>query len=70
MEALHTKDDAIDNYEAVLNKLHSCNLKLSPNKVRVFPADTEIYGYRVRDGCIQPSDHTVTSLGKTTRLLW
>ena len=52
MEALHTKDDAIDNYEAVLNKLHSCNLKLSPNKVRVFPADTEVYGYRVRDGCI------------------
>ena len=61
----HTQDDAINNYETVLNKLHSCNLKLSPNKVRIFPSDTEVYGYRIKDGCILPSDHTIKSLGKT-----
>ena len=60
----HTQDDAIDNYETVLRKLHSCNLKLSPNKMRIFPSDTEVYGYRVKDGCILPSNHTITSLGK------
>ena len=58
-------DEALKNYESVISKLHYNNLKLSPNKVRVFPADTEVYGYRVKDGCILPSDHTITSLGKT-----
>ena len=58
-------DDAISNYESVLSKLHQNNLKLSPNKVRIFPNDTEIYGYRVTQGCILPSAHTVTSLGKS-----
>ena len=60
------QEDAINNYEAVLVKLHSCNLKLSPHKVRIFPSDTEVYGYRVKEGCILPSNHTITSLGKTT----
>ena len=57
-------DDALNNYEAVLKQLDRNNLKLSPNKVRIFPADTEIYGYRVKEGCIQPSQHMVDSLGK------
>ena len=59
-------DEALSNYETVLNKLDVNNLKLSPGKVRIFPADTEIYGYRVKDGCIEPSPHIVTSLGHTT----
>ena len=57
--------EALSHYESVLRKLHQNNLKLSPNKVRVFPEDTEIYGYRIKSGKISPSDHTVTSLGKT-----
>ena len=61
-----TKDEAIDNYECVLQKLHSANLKLSPHKVRIFPSDTEVYGYRIKDGCILPSDHTISSLGQTS----
>ena len=43
-------DEAMDNYEKVLQKLHLNNLKLSPNKVRIFPEDTEVYGYRVKNG--------------------
>ena len=53
------------NYETVLKKLHDNNLKLSPNKVRILPADTEIYGYRIVNGRIKPSEHTITSLGQT-----
>ena len=62
----NTIDEAISNYEKVLFKLDNNNLKLSPNKVRIFPADTEIYGYRVKDGCIEPSSHIITSLGQTS----
>ena len=60
----NTVDQAISNYQSVLTKLYDNNLKLSPNKIRIFPEDTEVYGYRVKNGCILPSEHTVTSLGK------
>ena len=61
----NTIEEAILNYQSVLSKLHENNLKLSPNKVRIFPEDTEIYGYRVKNNCILPSEHTVSSLGKS-----
>ena len=61
----NTINEVISNYESVLKKLHENNLKLSPNKVRILPLDTEIYGYRIVNGCIRPSDHTVTTLGRT-----
>ena len=57
-------DEALTNYSLVLEKLHSNNLKLNPSKVRVFPADTEIYGYRIKNGSVLPSDHAVKTLGK------
>ena len=56
--------EALNNFESVLCKLHSCNLKLSPSKIRIFPTDTEIYGYRIKDGRILPSEHTINSLGQ------
>ena len=56
-------DQALENFESVLSKLHYCNLKLNPSKVRIFPADTEIYGHRVKDGFILPSDHSIKTLG-------
>ena len=28
--------------------------------------DTEVFGHRVKDGMVRPSDHIVTSLGKTS----
>ena len=61
----NTTSEVIANYESVLKKLYDNNLKLSPNKVRILPLDTEIYGYRILNGCVQPSDHTVTTLGRS-----
>ena len=46
----NTIDEALLNYEKVLLKLDENNLKISPDKVRIFPSDTEIYGYRIKDG--------------------
>ena len=61
----NTIDEALSNYEKVLQQFDKNNLKLSPNKVRIFPIDTEVYGYRVKNGCIEPSEHIKDSLGKT-----
>ena len=61
----NTINEGITNYQSVLNKLCENNLKLSPNKVRIFPEDTEIYGYRIKNGCVSPSQHIVKCLGKT-----
>ena len=60
-----TIDEALTNYETILVKLNLNNLKLSPNKVRIFPADTEIYGYRIKDGCVEPSPHIIKTLGQS-----
>ena len=60
----NTVSEAIENYSSVLEKFSLNNLKLSPSKIRLFPQDTEIYGYRLKNGCVMPSDHTVTSLGQ------
>ena len=62
----NTVNEAMAHYESVLSKLNNNNLKLSASKVRIFPADTEVYGYRIVNGCVLPSEHTVTSLGQTT----
>ena len=61
-----TIDESIQNYEKVLLKLDENNLKVSSGKVRIFPSDTEIYGYRIKDGCIEPSSHIVKSLGMSS----
>ena len=61
-----TIDECIERWGAVLSKLDQCNLKLSPRKVRVLLQDAEIYGHRIKDGKVSPSNHIVDSLGKTT----
>ena len=61
-----TIDECISNWETVLAKLDSHNLKVSPSKVRVLLQDSEIYGHRVVDGTIRPSDHIVSTLASTT----
>ena len=61
-----TIDECIERWGAVLSKLDQCNLKLSPKKVRIFLQDAEIFGHRIKDGKVSPSNHIVTSLGKTT----
>ena len=59
----NTIDEVIQNWDKVLSKLNQCNLKLSPQKVRVLLDDTEVYGYRIKQGHVLPSAHIVSDLG-------
>ena len=59
-------DTAISNWKKVLSKLNLNNMKLSPRKVKIFPQDMEVFGWRIKDGQAMPSDHIVTSLGKSS----
>ena len=58
--------ECLDNWAIILAKLDKHNLKVNPRKVRILLRDTEIYGHRVEDGKVRPSDHIVTSLAATT----
>ena len=60
-----SKDQAIDNWESVLKKLSQANLKLSPGKVRIFPPETTIFGWIIKDGKIAPDPHRQLALSKT-----
>ena len=59
-----TFDEAIDNFERVLSKIHENNLKLIGHKIPMFLSDTEVFGHHLNDGRILPSDHKVTDQGK------
>ena len=61
----NTIDEAISNWERVLSKISSCNLKITSHKVRILLPDTEVYGYRIKGGEVLPSEHIVTDLGKS-----
>ena len=56
-------DETIANWDKILTKLERANLKVTARKVRVFLEDTEVFGHRITNGEVSPSDHTVTSLG-------
>ena len=60
---LNTIDEVITNWDRVLEKLNRANLKVSPNKVRILLDDTEVYGFRIKQGHVLPSQHSVDSLG-------
>ena len=60
----NTIDEAIDNWDTVLTKLEAANLKITARKVRVFLEDTEVFGHRITNGEVKPSEHTVTTLGE------
>jgi hypothetical protein len=62
----NSPEEAIANWSKVLGKICDSNLKLAPGKVRVLLQDTEVFGHRVVEGKIRPSDHIVTSLGRTS----
>ena len=61
----NTVDECLANWETVLTKLNAHNLKLSPSKVRIFLQDSEVFGHRVMNGTIRPSDHIVSTLAGT-----
>lgn len=58
-------DEAITHWESVLQKLSESNLKLSPGKVRIFPHETVIYGWSIKDGTMTPDPHRQLALSKT-----
>jgi hypothetical protein len=58
-------DEAIVNWKLVLKQLSKANLKLSPGKVRLFPKETTIFGWLVKDGKITPDPHRKLALSKT-----
>ena len=53
----NTIDELIKNWSKVLSKLALCNLKISPEKVRILLDDVEVYGVRIQNGFIAPSPH-------------
>ena len=59
-------EECLANWAEILPKMNSHNLKLNPKKVRILLQDHEIYGHRVCDGKVRPSDHIVTSLAATS----
>ena len=59
----NTIEELLANWKRVLGKLHLCNLKISPNKVRILLNDVEVYGVRITDGFVLPSPHRVNDLG-------
>ena len=56
-------DELLENWQKVLTKLNICNLKISPNKVRILMDDVEVYGVRIKDGHVMPSPHRISNLG-------
>ena len=61
----NTIDEAINNWEKVLKQLSLANLKLSQGKVRIFPIETTIFGWVVKDGKMTPDPHRQLALTKT-----
>ena len=61
-----TVDECIENWNTVLSQLNKHNLKVSPRKVRILLQDNEVFGHRIADGRVRPSDHILSSLAATT----
>ena len=59
-------DSTIENWNTVLTKLNDNNLKVAASKVKIFSKDIEVFGHRIIDGKVHPSDHILTSLGKSS----
>ena len=55
---------AITNYSTVLSKLSASNIKLTPEKTRIFPNQATLHGWRLQDGLIEPDPHRKLALLK------
>ena len=62
----NTIDEALENYASIMSKLNKNNLKLTARKVRIFLPDTEVFGHRITNNKVSPSDHIITTLAKTS----
>ena len=59
----NTIDEVLGNWDRILSKLNMNNLKMTAQKVRVLMEDTEVYGFRIKNGHIMPSQHIITNIG-------
>ena len=63
-----TQQETLENYEQVLTKLHQANLKVSPNKTKVFLKSVDVLGWVWKQGgFIAPSPHRVNALQNTKK---
>ena len=62
-----TPRETADNYDKVLSKLQSANLKVSSEKTKVFLESVDILGWVwKKGGFLSPSPHRISSLKNTT----
>ena len=59
-------DQCLSSWAKILALLDKHNLKLNPSKVRILPEEAEIYGHKLTQGKVRPSDHIVSSLVATS----
>ena len=57
-----TIDETLSNRQSVLTKITNSNLKVTARKVRVFSNDTEVFGHRIKNDEVRPSEHNIKSL--------
>ena len=55
---------AIQNYSLVLAKLSKSNIKLTPEKTRIFPDQATLHGWSLQEGLIEPDPHRKLALLK------
>ena len=58
-----TIEECLNNWAVILAKLDAHNLKLNPKKTRILLQDAEVYGHRIRNGKVRPSDHRASKRG-------
>ena len=59
--------ETANNYDLVLSKLHAANLKISPNKTKIFLESVDVLGWVWKSGgFLSPSPHRINSLKNIT----
>ena len=60
-------EEAADNYEKVIHKLHAANLKISADKTKIFLNSVDILGWSWKTGgFLSPSPHRILTLKNTS----
>ena len=63
-----TQQETVDNYNMVLTKLQQANLKVSPNKTKIFLKSVDVLGWVWKQGgFLAPSPHRVNTLQNTKK---
>ena len=60
-----TVDEALVNYNLMLQRFSHHNIKLHPKKTKIFPKSTAVFGFVKEGQILKPSEHTILSISKT-----